>query len=280
MKNEKIRDKVLSYINEFEQTTRARVIYVTVSGSKLYGTNNENSDTDIKGIFIPSKHSVLTKTDLDHYVRDTNTSKTKNSVDDVDFTLHSIYQFLGQLSKSETGAVDLLFSMFSDHVYKIETPESEIIKENYKYFLNSNMKSFIGYALGQTKKFGIKGARYDELDSFVTEYLNKIPTDVVDKSNKIGKNLFEDMKKFVSLKEYKYIKFIKAPGPRGSGNYDEIEYISVLGKLFEGNVNIPYFIDRVMKQYNQFGNRTKSTAKGTPKNNEILKELEELEKTI
>jgi hypothetical protein len=256
----KISNTIQTYIEEFEQKTRARVIYVTVSGSKLYGTDNENSDTDLKGIFIPSVHSVMVKEDLSSYTRDTNNTKERNSADDIDFTLHSIYSFLGQLSKSETGAVDLLFSMFSEHNIKYSTEESDIIKENYKYFLNSNMKSFIGYALGQTKKFGIKGARYDELDSFVKEYFSTIPTEVPSKNDKIGELLFDDIKNFIKKKNYEYIKFVKAPGPRGSGTYEDVEYISILGKMFEGNVSSSYFMERVMKLYNQFGNRTKTIA--------------------
>lgn len=30
------------------------LLYATISGSKLYGTSNENSDTDVKFIFKPS----------------------------------------------------------------------------------------------------------------------------------------------------------------------------------------------------------------------------------
>jgi len=257
----KIKDVMSTYIREFEKMSHAKVIYITVSGSKLYGTDNENSDTDMKGIFIPSRQSVLTKTDLSSYTRDTNNKKEKNGVEDIDFTLHSIYSFFGQLSKSETGAVDMLFSMFSEHNETYKTSEVQIIKDNYKHFLNKDMGSFIGYALGQTKKFGIKGARYDELDSFIKEFFNTIPLEAISKTDKIGYLLFDFMKRFIKEKEYKYIKFVEAPGPRGSGFYEKIEYISILGKMFEGNVSSSYFIERVQKLYGQFGNRTKTVAK-------------------
>jgi predicted nucleotidyltransferase len=229
-----------------------------MSGSKLYGTDNENSDTDLKGIFIPSKDS---KKDLSSYVKDTNNSKVKNSAEDIDFTLHSIYSFFNQLQKSETGSIDVLFSMFRDDTIVFQDEEIVTnIKDNYKIFLNSNMKSFIGYALGQTKKFGIKGARYGELDSFVKEYLNTLSTEVNNKKTKIS-ILFDEMKSFILKKNYKYIKFTEAPGPRGSGSYEKVEYISVLDKMFEGNVSVNYFIERIMKLYDQFGNRTKTIAK-------------------
>jgi len=203
----------------------------------------------------------MLKKDLSSYVRDTNNSKVRNSAEDIDFTLHSIYSFFNQLQNSETGAIDVLHSMFKEDtiIYKKDKVVSNI-KENINLFRNKNMKSFVGYALGQTKKFGIKGARYNELDTFVKDFLEKLPIETIGKSNKIGEFLFNDMKKFINAKEYKYIKFIMAPGPRGSVTYDDVEYVSILGKMFEGNVSVQYFIERVMKLYNQFGNRTKTIA--------------------
>jgi len=256
-----LKNKMDLYIKEFEEKTGATVIYVTMSGSKLYGTDNENSDTDLKGIFIPSKESVMLKKDLSSYVRDTNNSKVKNSAEDIDFTLHSIYSFFNQLQNSETGAIDVLFSMFREDtiIYKKDEVVSNI-KDNYKLFLNRNMKSFVGYALGQTKKFGIKGARYNELDTFVKDFLEKLPTDVLPNTSYKLVDIFSDIKYIIKEKEYKYIKFVTAPGPRGSGTYDNVEYVSILGKMFEGNVSVQYFIERVMKLYNQFGNRTKTIA--------------------
>jgi len=123
-----LKNKMELYIKEFEEKTGATVIYVTVSGSKLYGTDNENSDTDLKGIFIPSKESVMLKKDLSSYVRDTNNSKVRNSAEDIDFTLHSIYSFFNQLQNSETGAIDVLHSMFTEGIKSKELIE---IEENF-----------------------------------------------------------------------------------------------------------------------------------------------------
>ena len=255
------------YITEFEEKTGAKVIYITLSGSKLYGTDNEFSDLDFKGLFIPSKESILLKQDIDSYTRDTNTKKEKNSTEDIDFTIHSLYAFFNQLSKSETGAVDVLFSMFKEDTIMFQDKETiDKIRKEYKVFLNKNMKSFIGYALGQTKKFGIKGARYDELDTFVKDFLEKLPTDILPNSSyKLG-DIFNDIKYVIKEKEYKYIKFVMAPGPRvQGGRQDDIEYVSVLGKLFSATVTVEYFVERVQKLYNQFGNRTKTVAQTTSK---------------
>jgi len=245
------------YIKEFERETGARVVYITKSGSKLYGTDTQDSDTDYKGIFIPSKESILMKTDVDSYVRDSNQTNTKNSNEDIDFTLHSVYQFFNQLVKSETGSVDVLFSMFRDDTIEFEDREfTNFMRENYSIFLNKNMKSFIGYALGQTKKFGIKGARYDNLTSFI-KYLETFEQDRDTKMSNIFKSL--------DLSSYKYIKMTLADGPKTSNVRTKIEYISVLGKLFHGQITLGEFIIRIKEQEARFGNRTKAIANTTSK---------------
>jgi len=251
-------NKINTYITEFQQRTHSTVLYLTKSGSKLYGTDTENSDLDIKGIFVPSKQSILLKRDLDHYVRDTNNTKVKNSKDDIDFTLISIHKFFSLLSKSETGAVDILFSMWSENAIIFENKQfTDTIKENYRYFLNKDMKSFIGYALGQTKKFGI---------DFEKGKTNKLLTK------------FDDLKEYIKIKNFKYIKFTTAKTTRNSNT--EGEYLVILGKMFEGTVTIEYFYDRINKLYNQFGNRTISTSKSAEKNKDIIDELKKLREIL
>lgn len=250
---------VLEVVEKFEKDTEAKVVYLTKSGSKLYGTDTPTSDTDYKGVFVPSRLSVTLKKDLPFFVNDSNTSKEKNGVDDIDFTVHSIYEFFNQLVRSETGGVDLLFSMWREDTIVFEDKEfTDLMKKNYELFLNKHMKSFIGYALGQTKKFGIKGARYDELDRFVT-WLRAMNEQVVVKNAKLG-DYTEDIRKHIEIEQYKYIKFMMAPGPRGNSTQKEIEYLTVLGKMFAGAITFEFALERIELLYGQFGNRTKTVA--------------------
>jgi len=267
-------------LTHFENTTNARVIYLTKSGSKLYGTDHKDSDTDFVGLFIPSIEDVLLKKDIPHFKNDTNNSKEKNSKDDIDFILYNVHTFFNNLKNSETGAVDLLFSMFAEE-QEIVTEESNLIKDNYEIFLNKNMKAFIGYAVGQARRFGIKGDRYYDLKQF-EGFVNMLP----ETDEKLG-DYFISIKENIKVSEYKYIKFVTAPGPRGSGDYKDIEYISILGKMFEGRVSLSYFKDRFKKFFDQFGNRTKTIAKTKEKVDfkafshaiRIVSEVEELLET-
>jgi predicted nucleotidyltransferase len=245
-------------IFNFENTTNSRVIYLTKSGSKLYGTDHKDSDTDFVGLFLPSLEDVLLKKDIPHFKNDTNPTKEKNSKDDIDFILYNVYTFFNNLKKSETGAVDLLFSMFAEEQL-IVTGESNLIKENYKIFLNKNMKAFIGYAVGQARRFGIKGDRYNDLEEF-SKFVDILPN-----SEETLGDYFMAMKDYIKTNKFKYIKFVIASGSRGNEIGNEVEYVSILGKMFEGRVSVSYFKERFKQFFNQFGNRTKTIAKTAEK---------------
>jgi len=244
------------FLENAEREHAVKIVFVTVSGSRLYGTDNANSDTDYKGIFIPSAQSVLLKHDPKSISYSSGEKNSKNEADDIDITLHSVYEFFNHLMKSETGSIDLLFSMFSDKIVFEDEYFTSLVKEHYMSFMNKNMKSFIGYALGQTKKFGIKGARFEELTRFV-EFLKELNNTGDEKL----KTLFPVFEKFFKEQNFNFIKMTKAPGPKGARGVSEIEeYVSVLGKLFHENVSIEYFQDKIYSLFKQFGNRTRSTA--------------------
>ena len=131
-----------------------------------------------------------------------------------------------------------------------------MIKENYYSFLNTQMKSFIGYALGMAKKFGIKGARYAELEEFINSFFSHFDPKSQDKL----KIRMDSIKDFVDTNNFRYIKIQKAKTPRG--HKDEFQdYINVLGKLFSEDITFEYLHERVQQLYIGFGNRTKSISK-------------------
>lgn len=262
MTEQTARKYALAKIKEFEETKNCKVLYCTMSGSKLYGTDNPNSDFDFKAVFAPSQEDVLLKKDLVYFDYDTNKSKEKNSNEDVDMSLSSVYKFVDELKQSETGATDVLFSMFREdtQVYADETFVSEM-KANYQAFANKNMKAFVGYALGQSQRFGVKGARYAELDKFVA-LLDDMSQGHPERKLK---TLFPVFEKYFKDNDKKYLKMVMAPGARGTGTPKKIPYVSVLGKLYEGNVTFLYTLERVRKMHSQFGNRTRSIAKTTEK---------------
>ena len=246
-------------INNFENKYNSKVIYVTQYGSKLYGTDNPNSDTDYKGIFIPSKEDVLLKRDIEHFNFNSNDKNTRNSKDDIDLQLFSIYKFFSLLKKGETGAMDILFSLFREDTQEYTNHRyTDVIKENYKKFYNRNLHSFIGYCVGQSKVYNVRGERFNELHLFV-EHFNAL---VKEQGSEKLESLYPMVEELFKERKFKYIKFTFAPTSRGSGETKEGKYVEVLGKRFLGTVTVKYFSEKITEMEEQFGNRAKASAKG------------------
>ena len=246
-------------IKDFENKYNYNVVYITKYGSKLYGTDNENSDTDYKGIYIPNKRSVLLKKDMEHYNFNSNDNNTKNSKDDIDLQLFSIYKWFNLLKKGETGAMDILFSLFREDTQVYNDKEfTSIILENYRKFYNKNLHSFLGYCVGQSKVYNVRGERFNELHLFV-EYFNDL---VKEQGAEKLETLFPNIETLFLEHKYKYIKFILAPTSRGSGEIKDGIYVEVLGKRFLGTVTIKYFSEKITEMEKQFGNRARASAKG------------------
>lgn len=251
--------KILNIIDKFEENHSSKILYITKYGSKLYGTDNENSDTDYKGIFVPSKKDVLLKRDIEHYNYNSNSSNTKNSKEDVDLQLYSIYKWFALLKKGETSALDLLFSLFREDTQVYSDSEFvQMMKTNYRRFYNRNLHSFVGYCVGQSKIYNIKGTRYQELHKFV-EYFSEFARDSRDDKLELYYKNIEDI---FNENKYKYIGFVTASVSKGNDAYREGVYVEVLGKKFFSTVTVGYFLDKISDMEEQFGNRSRASAKG------------------
>ena len=222
------------------------LLYVTKSGSQLYGTNTPSSDTDFKGVFCPSLESLVTKTDLDEVSRDTGNHKSKNSAEDVDCTLDSLNKFFRLLNKGETGALDVLFSMFRDDTVVYADPQFlEFMKSNYSKFLSSNTKAFMGYCFQQATRYGLKGKRYDSLMKLFNE-----TTDLktVSKDSTVGDWVAQlDWDSF----DETHVKWTMN---------DNGMYLYVLGKEFHMKMPMSDALPVLTKMKSMYGERTKASS--------------------
>ena len=258
MTQDQVWDKVEGYIREFTAMYPAQVVYLAYSGSRLYGTYTPTSDYDVKGIFIPSAESLKLKTDIPHYTRTTGDSHSSNGEDDIDFTLISIHNFIAQLSKSETGAIEILYSMFSPEAIIFQNKDfTSIMKDHRLIFQTKEISSFIGYALGQTKKFNYKGLRYAELVKFIAYFEQELMSPEVEFIGAHFDTMNVDLKK-----HFNYISIVTDRGPKIADNtYKEIQYLHILGKKYAGSTKSELFFKLIKDLEASYGARTRTTAK-------------------
>ena len=135
-----------------------KLILLSIFGSHLYGTNTENSDQDIKGIYIPEAEDILlAKVKGSISRKREKVEGEKNTFEDIDEEIYSLDKYLKLISEGQTVSLDILFSpkkYHLKHTYFWDT----LIKDREK-LLTKNSKAFIGYCRMQANKYGIKGSR-------------------------------------------------------------------------------------------------------------------------
>jgi hypothetical protein len=116
------------------------IIFEAIVGSQAHGTSDENSDIDIKGIFVQPLDMFL-KGDIIEQIAD----EKNNNV------YWEISKFLFLLGKGDPTAIELLFS--PEDVILIEKDIFKIIKDNKNLFLTKQLKDTFGkYAEQQIRK--------------------------------------------------------------------------------------------------------------------------------
>lgn len=123
------------------------IILEGITGSKAYGLDHADSDTDIKGIYLVPTEKVLSL--------DWNWDNTTKDHTDPDWSYHEVQKFMNLAMKGNPTILELLF--LKD--YTILTPIGKLLVDNRKLFLNNVIyNSYGGYALSQARKLNRDGA--------------------------------------------------------------------------------------------------------------------------
>ncbi|WBW96971.1 DNA polymerase beta superfamily protein [Oceanirhabdus sp. W0125-5] len=129
---------------DFLKTTSSldnNIIYLTLSGSYAYGTNNEYSDVDIRGIFLNTKNELLTMdcSDKPFEHRETDT------------VIYPFKQIIKLLTNCNPNCIELLGTK-DEHVL-LCSHEGKLIRDNAHLFLSKQaINTFGGYATAQLRR--------------------------------------------------------------------------------------------------------------------------------
>ena len=137
------------------------VIFATLYGSRLYGTDGPDSDYDFRGVFLPFKKDLLLCKAPNHY----------NFKEEQDTSYLSLQYFMSLLVQGETNCLDMFFS-YSSPACAYRTPIYERLIENKDKFITSNVTKYLGYCKAQALKYSLKGDRIQNL-SALQEIISK-----------------------------------------------------------------------------------------------------------
>lgn len=148
-----------------------QVIFKTIFGSKLYGLATPSSDTDYKGIYLPSFSEAI----LNNYpksIREKSNPDTSRSIaGDVETEVYSLQYFLKLAADGQTAALDMLFG--PKELREVYDPMLDFIFDNKEKFLSKRLNALMGYASGQAIKYSNKAKLFDALRSLYSELVVK-----------------------------------------------------------------------------------------------------------
>lgn len=137
------------------------------AGSRLFGTDTANSDTDYKAVHLPSRRDVFLGNTVNVLTQSTATDTQTNTKNDEDFTSLSFQKFVNLLVRMEVGAIETLFAepTHSSDVWGL-------VRLNRGKFLSNKTSDFVGYAKGQAMRYAVRGKRLEALVATV-DYLGR-----------------------------------------------------------------------------------------------------------
>lgn len=246
MKIEQIKEKLKSEEYGFlrkDKNLGNNIIILTLGGSHAYGTDNENSDLDIRGCALNSKMQILTNENFEQFVNEA-----------TDTTIYAFNKLISLLSNVNPNTIEMLGNK-PEHYFYVSPIGQELIDNAHLFLSKKAIYSFGGYANQQLRRLENKSNRlvgqaqneehiYKTIEHAAYDFKNRyfaMPDDAIklyiDKAVQEGYDteIFMDVNlSHYPLRDYKGMwsemqSIVKAYGKIGKRNEKAIEH-NKLGK--------------------------------------------------
>lgn len=146
------------FTQEAQKDHAAKPIVLIKFGSHLYGTATEESDLDLKGIYLPSSRDIVLQKVVPvlSQKRDKGHGE-KNTAQDIDCEWYSPAKYLSLLAEGQMMALDMLYAP-EDCILQT-SPIWLSLKKLAPQLLSKQLLSFVRYCKAQAYKYGMKGSR-------------------------------------------------------------------------------------------------------------------------
>ena len=147
--NKEIKSKIHSPEYDFlrKEPLNGNIILLGLGGSYAYGTNNENSDLDIRGIATHNAEDILTRKGFEQVVNEA-----------TDTTIYSLEKMVNLLSNCNPNTIEILGLEPWQYLY-VGYIGQELIKNKDMFLSKRAVHSFGGYASAQLRRLSNKAVR-------------------------------------------------------------------------------------------------------------------------
>lgn len=216
---------------QFDLTFICKVIH----GSKLYQLDDENSDSDVKGIFLPS----LSDCALLAAPENIHESNGKEGKEKVESQYIALQTFLNHAAGGQTIAVDMLHCADEDCI--LNTPLWAFLRKNKERFYTKKMSGMLGFSRSLALKYGQRADRLAAVErvlSICKEGKSAGFTKMLDIWENFPKNA-------------DYIRF----DTDDRSNQKDSRFLEVAGKKLQATITLDYAIEILSNTVSRFGDR-------------------------
>ena len=226
--------------------------------SCLYGTNGPESDIDWKVIYLPSIEDLLLNKILSNHKSAPNQKNEKMGAGEEETEFIPLHIFLDHHLNGVTYAVEVAQGILQGHAefFQHEMLMKQLVTELVDNFTTKNLKGMIGYAISQSRKYGLKTRRFDDLNLALQTVNDWCKQQRVNESERIGDhpNLIQELCKIdcigMTVIETKRIHQDKEP----------VAAIKLSGKYFPLQNTIATVKKSIISSIETYGDRVKSFA--------------------
>lgn len=158
---EKLKTSEYDFLRE-DKSLGDNIILLTLGGSHAYGTNNENSDLDVRGCALNSKMQILTNESFEQFVNEA-----------TDTTIYSFNKLISLLSNCNPNTIELLGNKPEHYLY-VSNIGKELIDNSHLFLSKRAAYSFGGYATAQLRRLDNKAVRLVNQEQRERHILNSI----------------------------------------------------------------------------------------------------------
>lgn len=138
------------------------IILIGLGGSHAYGTNNEQSDLDIRGCALNSKEEILTNANFEQFVNE-----------ETDTTIYSFNKLVHLLSNCNPNTIEIL-GLKAEHYLYVSPIGQELLNHRDLFLSKRAVHAFGRYATAQLRRLDNKAARLVGQEQRENHILNSI----------------------------------------------------------------------------------------------------------
>lgn len=229
-----------------------QIIFECPVGSKLYGTDRPDSDTDLMGIFLPSTEDMLSlgncPTEWTMDVK--NSTGIRNTVGDVDRKFYSVQKFLNLASQGQPKQLEMLFcprNMWVIPTRAFAGAWSTIYSNRELFLSKSAVLPFIGFAKAQAYRAFRGGNNLNNIREMI-KYLESISNNQCE----LGQAITPMSGEYGSVVQQLNLSVVTTEGG--------LQAIEIAGRQFEFTQQIRYVLQKLRKMEEKYGTRTEAAS--------------------